>query len=374
MRLSDVESQAHGGRLNPSPLTVGGKALGVAGGGGPRPLRGLVPLDPSWALPPTVDLEIGMSKTKQKKRPYVVLPNGILVNTEIVEACNEDNVDIDVAFWSPYPWLFERYTRVAIAPLHEFVWWHFMNAVRPRHDDEVIHHKNHRKHDARINNLVALTRAQHAREHATHRQKFSRRRREDLRGFYVPRARRPTFEVSLDDPSLDGIRLRERERTASSSGVAPAASSSTAPVGTPASTSSPSSASPDSPAAGPAKSKDAEAVLAAELPRLRSEIDWLESSEKIPPPTSRPKQRDRLKSVDRIRRGCTEGEAALVRLLVKHNFDRDLAAAEVDLLRAALDRMMTTSAVTLAVRNWLCHRRLPPPSTSKTLRPYFRQR
>mgnify|MGYP006955698053 CR=1 FL=1 len=62
--------------------------------------------------------------------------------------------------------------------------------------------------------------------------------------------------------------------------------------------------------------------------------------------------------------------AALVRLLVKHQFDLVAAAEEVKIGVEVLAEMMKEPAVDLAIRNWRHHRRLPPPCAPGKVRPY----
>ena len=116
--------------------------------------------------------------------------------------------------------------------------------------------------------------------------------------------------------------------------------------------------------------KTAEGILACALPRLRAEVDHLDSGKKIPPPSHRPVQRDRLLGISRIGRGCTPGEAALVRLLVKHQFDMEKAGQDGSVSMAVINEMLQEPAVSLAIRNWRGWRRLPPPCPPKKVRPY----
>ncbi len=83
------------------------------------------------------------------------------------------------------------------------------------------------------------------------------------------------------------------------------------------------------------------------------ELDHLDSGEKIPPPAARPRRRDRLLDIGRIRRGCSPGEAAFVRLLVRHRIDLAVAAAEVKIPVFLAQKTRKTTAVDLATKNWL---------------------
>jgi hypothetical protein len=52
---------------------------------------------------------------------------------------------------------------------HHLVWWQNTNSVVPR--GYVIHHKNHNKHDNRIENLELMTDEKHKDEHTKERKK-----------------------------------------------------------------------------------------------------------------------------------------------------------------------------------------------------------
>ncbi len=59
-----------------------------------------------------------------------------------------------------------------------------------------------------------------------------------------------------------------------------------------------------------------------------------------------------------------------MRLLVKHHFDLVAAAAEVKLPVALMEKVKKTTAMDLAIQNWLDCGRLPPPCSERKVKPY----
>jgi hypothetical protein len=291
-------------------------------------------------------------------------------------------LDPSVPYMPEYPWLFHEGS--PIAPLHECVYDFYMGGIRPRKPGEIVHHRDHDKMNATIENLGVGSRSAHALAHSEKRQRFTPRKKWDLFGWFRPQGEAPhrvlgfkeelryeeqllARERRLRDTRtqfktwLKNMRYVEGEKTSSSSSSSSSQSSSTC-------SSSFSSSPPVS------DLQEAEKVLAAALPRLRAELDHLDSGKKIPPPASRPRQRDRLLGIHRIRRGCTPGEAALVRLLVKHAFEIEKVAQEAGVSTDVIKKMSQEPAVALAIQHWHEWRRLPPACSPQKLKRYLHSR
>ncbi|MBK9515829.1 MAG: HNH endonuclease [Anaeromyxobacter sp.] len=305
-----------------------------------------------------------------KKRLKYVDVNGIKIEPRLFEAAvHSGGISVgfgdEVPYDENYPWLFDA--DGPIEPLHVATWNFFKGNLRPKKDGEVIHHIDCDKLNATISNLGIGTPRAHGLAHAAKRQKFTYRKRWHLGGLYRPQAEAEVRELGF----IEELRYRE-QLLAREAQRAEDAAKLRAWIEAARSTSGPSSPPNPGPATPPPV-RDlvaAEKVLAAALPRLRAELDHLDSGEKIPPPASRPCRRDRLLDLGRIRRGCTPGEAAVVRLLVKHHFDLDAAAGEVKVPVGLMAKMKKTTAVDLAIQSWLDCGRLPPPCSPKKLRPY----
>jgi hypothetical protein len=318
---------------------------------------------------------MSMKKKRVKKGAYVDF-NGMKLSPTFFDAFAQDRqvtvgFDPCVPYEADHPWVFDR--SGPVAPLHVCVWDFFHSSSRPRKDGEHVHHIDHDVMNATIENLGIGSPAAHGKAHAMRRQKFTPRKRWRLFGFFRPRAEEPIR--TLDGEELDAYkgyllaqkRARQENRQALLDWLEVIKNLRS-------SSSSPTSTSPGAPRSLVHSDEAAEWVLAQALPQLRAELDHLDSGKKIAPPTSRPRSSDRLHDIGRIRRGCTPGEAALVRLLVKHGFDIEKAAEEIGLSVRVLMKMKKETSVDLAIRNWHDEQRLPPPCSEKKLRPYMRSK
>jgi len=311
----------------------------------------------------------------KKKAPYIDF-NGIKLSPRFFDAVSlEPDVTIgfdpSVPYLASYPWVFDA--EGPVAPLHDCVWSFFHSSDRPKKDGKIIHHKDGDPLNATVENLGIGSRSAHALAHAMKRQRFTHRKRWRLFGFYRPRAEEPvrSLQPEVESGYRDQLLARERARAerdelrlAWLQGLKSARDGA--------------GAAATSAAARPQRviypDDAADWVLAQALPRLRAELDHLDSGEKIPPPASRPRRKDRLLGIGRIRRGCTAGEAALVRLLVKFNFDITRVADDVGPSVGAIAKMMREPPVALAIQNWRRHRRLPPPCAFDKVKPYMGSR
>lgn len=310
-------------------------------------------------------------KKRTRRKSKYVLFHGIKMDPRIYsEAVLTGGVSVGfdeaVPYDKEYPWLFDEHG--PIETLHDATWNLLKGGLRPKKDGEIIHHIDGDKLNCTIENLGIGTPKIHGLAHAAKRQKFTPRKRWHLGGLYRPQAEAKVRDLGF----IEELRYRE-QLLAREAKRAEDAARFRAWVEAARPTDGFSSPPSDPGPAAPPPVLDlvaAEKVLAAALPRLRAELDQLDSGEKIPPPASRPRRQDRLLDIGRIRRGCSPGEAALVRLLVKNRLDLAAAAAEAKIPVFLAQKMRKTTAVDLAIKNWIDWGRLPPPCPPKKLRPY----
>lgn len=210
--------------------------------------------------------------------------------------------------------------------LHLYTWDHFKGATRPRKSQEVVHHKNHDKHDARIKNLGVGTRSAHARAHNLRRQKFAPKKRQDLRGFYRPQHQpgpvtsRPEMIGSVGAPAIDRP-LSTRDRIKMMVGM-----------------------------------------MGIRWEQLSAELAHLDSGNPIArgaPRAAWKAPKTRKMGIRMPRLDLWAGEAVFVLLLVKHRFDMDAVAADAGEPRELLQTLWKVPAVSVAVSRWRNQRRLP---------------
>lgn len=238
-------------------------------------------------------------------------------------------------------------------PLHLYVvrlHQHWMTAEYLEREGLVVHHRNHRKSDARLENLQFLPRASHTTHHNRTRQVFTLNKKQHLFGFFSPDAAKPQPVSIFTKKEREA--LEEQLKTAEARPPLLRREE-------------------DAKKKWREEDQEVEARLAALLPALRLEDEERqEGAAPIPPPSSRHHQRDRLLGLQPVRRGCTPGEAAFVRVFIEF-MDLKTMAEALKLPEPALRRIFRRSAVNLALENWRHHRRLPPPSSYKKLRVYL---
>lgn len=314
-----------------------------------------------------------------KKKVRYIQFNDIKISPRFFEAALAEK-DICIGFddavpsMAEYPWLFDE--KGPVAPLHVAVYDFYMDGIRPRRPGEIVHHRDGDKMNATIENLGIGSRSVHGLAHAKKKQKFTPRKRWNLSGWFRPRAEEEVQSLGfleelhyqkqlLARSAKEKARKEEIRRALETSRLKVveecARKGRPFPV-----------FMPEPPL--DKELKNAEIALAGLLPALRRELDNLDSGEKIPPPESRPRMSDRLLDIRRTRRGCTPGEAALVRLLVKHRFSVENVAREAGLSERAVRAMMHEPAVDLAMEHWRDYRRLPPPCSPKRLKRYLHKR
>jgi hypothetical protein len=211
-------------------------------------------------------------------------------------------------------------------PLHLFVYDHFNPGVRT--NENVVHHINHDKLDARIKNLGLGTPRTHALAHNARRQKFTKKKKENLGGF---RFRPPQPARVVDRPELLGV---------------------TAPI-PPKAPVVPSSAQ---------RMRELDDRLARLWQPLSVEMKGMDSG--VPIPRGAPESAWRSPKTWKLgisipRMELTPGEAAFVLLAVKHGWDFDWMSRESGEPEELLQLVMKSPAVDLATSRWRSHKRLP---------------
>jgi hypothetical protein len=209
---------------------------------------------------------------------------------------------------------------------HFFVYDHY-NPGR-RKDGKIVHHKNEDKRDARIKNLGLGTRRAHALAHNAKRQKFSKKKKENLGGF---RYRPPHAAPVVDRPDLIGLKV-------------------------------PVEVKPPRPPSKAQRMRELDDRLARLWEPLSHQMKGMDSG--VPMPRGAPESAWRsAKSwklgISMPRLDLTPGEAAFVLLAIKHGWDFDWMSRESGEPEDLLRLFMKSPAVDLAVRHWRVHGRLP---------------
>ena len=220
---------------------------------------------------------------EMKKPPFVNF-NGIKLTPRFFDAVSlEPDVTIgfdpSVPYLPSYPWLFDA--EGPVAPLHDCVWSFFHAIDRPKKDGEIVHHQDGDPLNATVENLGVGSRSVHALAHAMKRQRFTPRKRWRLFGFYRPRAEEPvrSLQPEVERTYRDQLLARERARAerdelrlAWLQGIR-SARGGAAETGTGTAAQARRVIYPDD---------AADWVLAQALPRLRAEVDHLDSGKKNP--------------------------------------------------------------------------------------------
>lgn len=209
---------------------------------------------------------------------------------------------------------------------HFFVYDFFKPGTRG--DNNVVHHKNHDKLDARIKNLGLGTPKTHALAHNARRQKFSKRKKEKLGGF---RYRPPQPARVVDRPDLIGLAV-------------------------------PIQVKPARPTSKAQRVRELDDRLARLWQPLSDQMKGMDSGVPIPRGVSESAWRSPKTwklGISMPRLELTPGEAAFVLLAVKHGFYFDAMSHESGEPAELLQLFMKSPAVDLAVSRWRSHQRLP---------------
>jgi hypothetical protein len=289
-------------------------------------------------------------------RPSRIHVFGVVdVKVDAVVADALKSLGLHIAFWSApreeeYPWVMTN-GNVPQEPLHLWV-WRFFDRPQPK-EDEIIHHVNKRKNDARIKNLVLMRRDHHARHHMNERQRFTIRKKTIPDGFYCPQPPAPVktitgpMKMEIEKTLLARQQLEEEEKKALQLANAQF------------NTNSYGNRDP--------QHIDAifEELFSLEHPwRIRSRISAFDSGQNIPPP---PRRTHEDRGLPRIRLGCTHAECGLVYELVDQGFELAAVAADTKLPVSIIAGLMKTPAVSKAIENWQKYQRLPKPCTLNNL-------
>lgn len=211
--------------------------------------------------------------------------------------------------------------------VHIFSWSVFvrLGLKRPIGEGEVLHHRNHDKLDNSYENLERLTPAQHAAVHAAGKQRFSRRRRFRLAGFYLPRApgpltRPPAGSLLLEPPPT---------RTDLAKGQT------------------------DRP---PRNMAEFKAHLADVLPALRETMNAHGLSRWAPSPVATAQQWRDSKTLrlglKRPNLRLSRAEASLLGFLILAGLDREIVATELAVPKDWLEKMIAKPSVSHALERW----------------------
>jgi hypothetical protein len=219
---------------------------------------------------------------------------------------------------------------VFVNELHRWIWDVLVarNRRRKLRDDEVIHHDDHNKLNNQAANLRAVSRARHALEHEHDRQKFSPRRRDQLFGFYSPRAPGPVRRVQSTAFGISG---------------------------------------PAKPAA--LRVQTLRRTLAEMLPSVRERV--CEFGCWLPRPKPRRNWNDpdnfRL-GIRRGRRRLTNSDAALVGVMILHHMDAASVASELGCRRELVEQLVKQPLVHDALLYFLRTTGLPYALLAKKAR------
>lgn len=282
---------------------------------------------------------------RRKNRPFVKLDHGVLVDREVLDDLLAHH--LRVVFdkkRSPYPLIVNENGAVMDA-LHRHTALFFFGPEKVNDERYIVHHRRPNKKNCRAENLELRLRGDHARIHRLLDKKMA----EDLDvfGFWRPHEKRPEKTVDPGAPlpeRADGKAARDVYR--------PPESWADAGTGRP----------------GLAKQlREAELVFDLAFDALDQVTKTLDSGAPIPKTKSAGSSIDRTSralGLAPIRLGCLRSEAALVRLLARHElpdgtFDLKAAGAEVDVHPALLPHFLRRPAVAIAVERWRRYRRLP---------------
>ncbi len=158
-------------------------------------------------------------KWKRPTRMFSFSSGSVALDRDTARALKAAHLEIALDVTRPYPYvvLVQRHLPGPVyqRDLHRWVWdWLVeQGRRRPLQDDEIIHHLDHDKLNARSENLVARSRRAHAIEHSRTKQRFAPRQAMRLDGFHRPRAPGPLRRVtsgSKDAPTPAAERPAQR--------------------------------------------------------------------------------------------------------------------------------------------------------------------
>lgn len=292
----------------------------------------------------------GMEKRimRRKNRPYVKLDHGVLVDREVLDHLLARH--LRVLFdkkRSAYP-LITNESGAVMDVLHRYTALFIYGPEKVNDGRYIVHHRRPNKKNCRAENLEVRLRADHARIHNLHDKKNSEE--VDVVGFWRPHEKKQVARVDPDAP-LAG---REDGKSARDLYVPP-------------------TLWPEGSAGGPSLAqqvRDAETILDIAFDGLDEVTRHLDSGVPIPKTKtvgSSVDKTSRSLKIEPIRLGCWRSEAALIRLLARHErpdgtFDLDAAGAEVDIHPALFRYFLKRPAVAVAVERWRRYRRLPKAS------------
>lgn len=289
----------------------------------------------------------GMEKMKMRRtnRPFRKIEHGVLVDEEVLLHLLAHSLRV---FFdkkkSPYPIIVESDGRLRDL-LHRYTFG-FIHGFELLQDDAyVIHHKRPNKKNCRVENLVRVLRADHARLHRQLDKKKAEK--DDVVGLWRPHDRRPVIVLGPDAPLEEddaGRSPRELYVPPTEWGEVKSRSLAT-------------------------QLWEAENLLEVFYEVIDHAAGRLDSGTPIPKTKTPGSSRDaasRAVGITPIRLGCLRSEAALVRLLALNerpdgSFDIDAVARCVGFEPALVVHFLRRPAVAVAVERWKLYRRLPKP-------------
>jgi hypothetical protein len=209
---------------------------------------------------------------------------------------------------------------------HFFVYDFYNPGIRG--ENNVVHHQNHDKNDARIKNLGLGTPRTHALAHNARRQKFSKKKKEKLGGF---RYRPPQPARVVDRPELVGL---------------------TVPI----------QVKPPRPPSKAQRMRELDDRLARLWEPLSQQMKGMNSTAPVPrgaPESAWRSPKTWKLGISMPRLELTPGEAVFVLLAVKHGFAFDWMSRESGEPEELLKLFMKSPAVDNAITRWRSNERLP---------------
>lgn len=282
---------------------------------------------------------------RRTNRPFRKIEHGVLVDEEVLLHLLAHS--LRVIFdrkKSPYPIIIDAEGRLRDL-LHRYTFGFVYGFDLLQDDTYVIHHKRPNKKNCRVENLVRVLRADHAR---LHRQLDKKKgEKHDVVGLWRPHERGTLFALDPDAP----LEEDEAGRSARELYVPPTEWGEVKTLSL------------------AAQEREAETLLDLFYEVIDHAAGRLDSGPTIPKTKTPGSSRDaasRAVGIMPIRLGCLRSEAALVRLLALNerpdgSFDIDAAARCVGFEPALVARFLRRPAVAVAIERWRRYRRLPKP-------------